>query len=255
MFRALTIFLLIMSAAVPAAANDHRNRFEARTYGDRGFTLPYRLLKPKDYDPNTKYPVVVFLHGAGERGDDNFSQLVHGMNEFASDEMMAKYPAFVVVPQCPEDRKWVEVDWTLEAHTLPQSPSVTLEAMLRLIDVLQQEFAIDARRIYITGLSMGGYGVWDALARKPELFATAAPICGGGDPAVAPRFKDVPLWAFHGDQDEAVKPKRSREMIEALKAAGGNPKYTEYRGVGHDSWTQTYANPELYDWLFAQQKK
>jgi predicted peptidase len=247
------MLLLTMPAAL-AAADDHRDRFEARTYDDRGFTLPYRLLKPKDYDPQTKYPLVVFLHGAGERGNDNFKQLVHGMNDFASDEIMAKYPAFVIAPQCPDDRKWVEIDWRLDAHTLPEDPSVSLEATFRLIDALQKEFAIDAGRIYLTGLSMGGYGVWDALARQPELFAAAAPICGGGDPAVAARFKDVPLWVFHGDQDEGVKPKRSREMIEALKAAGGNPKYTEFPGVGHDSWTQTYADPELYAWLFAQRK-
>jgi predicted peptidase len=253
MFRAF-LTLLLMPAVFAAAADDYRDRFEPRKYDDRGFTLPYRLLKPKDYVPQEKYPLVVFLHGAGERGNDNVKQLVHGMNNFASDEIMAKYPAFVIAPQCPEDRKWVEVDWRLEAHTLPESPSVSLEAMFRLIDALQQEFAIEAGRIYITGLSMGGYGAWDALARKPELFAAAAPICGGGDPAVASRFKDVPLWAFHGDQDEGVKPKRSREMIEALKAAGGDPKYTEYKGVGHDSWTQTYADPELYAWLFAQRK-
>jgi predicted peptidase len=253
MFRVSWMLLLAMPAAF-AAADDHRDRFEARTYDDRGFTLPYRLLKPRDYDPQKKYPLVVFLHGAGECGNDNFKQLVHGMNDFASDVIMAKYPAFVVAPQCPEGRKWVEVDWQLEAHTLPESASVSLEATLRLIDAMQKEFAIDAGRIYITGLSMGGYGAWDALARKPELFAAAAIICGGGDPAVAARFKDVPLWAFHGDQDEGVKPKRSREMIEALKAAGGSPKYTEYKGVGHDSWTITYANPELYAWLFAQRK-
>ena len=253
MFRTCLALTLAMPAVLSAA--DHRDRFEARTFDDRGFTLPYRLLKPKDYDPKAKYPLVVFLHGAGERGNDNVKQLVHGMNDFASDEIMAKYPAFVIAPQCPDDRKWVEVDWTLEAHTLPESPSVSLEATLRLVDALHKEFAIDPSRIYLTGLSMGGYGTWDLLSRRPELFAAAVPICSGGDPAVAAKFKDVPLWAFHGDQDTAVKPKRSREMIDALKAAGGAPKYTEYPGVGHDSWTQTYANPAVYEWLFAQRKK
>lgn len=251
----LSLGLLMTASPFATAADDHRDRFEARTFEDRGFTLPYRLLQPKDYDAKLKYPLVVFLHGAGERGNDNFKQLVHGMNDFASDEIMAKFPAFVIAPQCPDDRKWVEVDWTLESHTLPQDPSVSLEATLRLIDSLQQEFSIDASRIYLTGLSMGGYGTWDLLARRPELFAAAVPICGGSDPAVAARFQAVPLWCFHGDQDTAVKPKRSREMIAALKAAGGEPKYTEYQGVGHDSWTATYANPEVHAWLFAQRKK
>jgi predicted peptidase len=253
-FRIFLALGLLMTTTL-SAGEDHRDRFVARSFEDRGFTLPYRLLKPKDYDATQKYPLVVFLHGAGERGNDNFKQLVHGMNDFASDEIMAKYPAFVIAPQCPDDRKWVEVDWTLESHTLPESPSVSLEATSHLIDALQKEFPIDASRIYLTGLSMGGYGAWDMLARQPELCAAAVPICGGGDPAVAARFKDVPLWAFHGDQDTAVKPKRSREMIAALKAAGGTPKYTEYPGVGHDSWTATYANPAVHAWLFAQRKK
>ncbi|HEX5105856.1 MAG TPA: prolyl oligopeptidase family serine peptidase [Pirellulaceae bacterium] len=254
MFRSCLALVFIMPSTLSAADADHRDRFEARTFDDRGFTLPYRLLKPQDLGARQKYPLVLFLHGAGERGNDNVKQLVHGMNDFASDEIMAKHPAFVVAPQCPEDRKWVEVDWTLDAHTLPESPSVSLEATIRLIESLQKEFTIDASRIYITGLSMGGYGTWDALARWPELFAAAAPICGGGDPAVAARFKDVPIWVFQGDEDTAVKPKRSREMVEALKAAGGQPKYTEYPGVAHDSWTQTYADPTLHEWLFSQRK-
>jgi predicted peptidase len=243
-----------MTASIAAAA-DNRDRFEARTFDDRGFTLPYRLLKPKEYDAGQNYPLVVFLHGAGERGNDNTKQLVHGMNDFASDEIMAKYPAFVLAPQCPDDRKWVEVDWTLDSHTLPHEPSVSLEATLKLVESLQKEFSIDKSRIYLTGLSMGGYGVWDLLARRPEEFAAAAPICAGGDPAYAARMKNVPIWAFHGDQDTVVKPKRSREMIEAIKAAGGEPKYTEYPGVGHNSWAQTYADPALYKWLFAQRRK
>jgi predicted peptidase len=231
------------------------NRFEPRVFEDRGFALPYRLLRPKDLHANQKYPLVVFLHGAGECGNDNAKQLVHGMNDFASREIMAKYPAFVIAPQCPEGRKWVEVDWRLDAHPLPEEPSISLAATLQLIEALQNEFPIDERRIYLTGLSMGGFGVWDLLARRPELFAAAVIVCGGGDPAFAERMKTVPIWAFHGEQDPAVKLKRSRDMIEALQAAGGDPKYTEYRGVGHDSWTQTYADPAMHAWLFAQKKQ
>ena len=254
MFRPCLAIALAMSVAPPAAAADHRDRFEARVFDDRGFSLPYRLLRPKDAHGDRKYPLVVFLHGAGERGNDNTKQLVHGMNDFASDEIMAKYPAFVIAPQCPDGRRWVEVDWTLEAHTLPEEPSVSLVATLQLNESLQKEFPIDDRRIYLTGVSMGGFGVWDLLARRPELFAAAVPICSGCDPAHADTMKAVPIWAFHGEQDPAVKPKRSREMIEAIKAAGGDPKYTEYPGVGHDSWTRTYAEPAMYAWLFNQQK-
>jgi len=252
--------LLVMSATTLAA--DNRDRFEARTFEGGDLQLPYRLLMPKDYDPKQKYPLVVFLHGAGERGADNKMQLVHGMNDFASDEVMAKYPAFVVAPQCPSDQRWVEVDWTLDKHTQPKEPGAALAATLKLVDALQRELSIDGRRIYVTGLSMGGYGVWDALARRPELFAAAAPICGGADLATAGKIKAIPIWAFHGERDTVVKPHRSQGMIAALKAAGaaqpaaGNtaPKYTEYPGVGHDSWTPTYRDPAFYEWLFAQRK-
>jgi len=237
------------------SAADNRDRFEVRVFQDGDYTLPFRLLRPKEYDAKKKYPLVIFLHGAGERGNDNVKQLRHGMNDFASDEVMAKYPAFVMAPQCPENEKWSDVDWSAMSSTLPEKPSRSLSATIKAADALQKEFSIDPARIYITGLSMGGYGTWDALSRWPKKFAAAAPVCGGGDPAYAQRIKDVPIWAFHGDEDKAVKVQRSREMVEALKAAGAAPKYTEYAGVGHDSWTRTYSDPALYEWLFAQRKK
>jgi predicted peptidase len=118
-----------------------------------------------------------------------------------------------------------------------------------------RDSAVNDNRVYITGLSMGGYGTWDALARRPNFFAAALPICGGGDPKTVARFVNVPIWCFHGDKDEAVRVQRSREMIEALKNAGGEPKYTEYAGVGHNSWTQTYANPAVFEWLFTQLRR
>lgn len=254
MFRWLIATLLLAMTTTLSAADDHRGRFEAHTFKHGDFELPYCLLKPKAVEEGQKYPLVIFLHGAGERGTDNQIQLVHGMNDFASDAIMDKYPAFVIAPQCPEERKWVEVDWTLESHTIPAERSIPLAATFALIDRFLAEQPVDQSRVYITGLSMGGYGTWDALARKPELFTAAVPICGGGDPATAGKFKHVPLWAFHGDLDTAVKPKRSREMIDALRVLGGTPKYTEYHGVAHDSWTQTYADPAMYEWLFAQRK-
>jgi predicted peptidase len=253
----LLLGLLAVTLSVSdAIAADNLDRFEPRTFsGADGNKLNYRLLKPKDYDPNRKYPLVLFLHGAGERGDDNQRQLVHGMNDFASDEVMGKYPAFVVAPQCPNGKKWVEVDWGAATHTAPDKPSTSLQLAFETLAALQKEFSIDDSRIYVTGLSMGGYGTWDAAERKPDYFAAAAPICGGGDEGNAKKLAKLPIWAFHGDQDGAVKVERTRRMIEAIKAAGGEPKYTEYAGVGHNSWSQTYRNPEFYAWLFAQQRK
>src|SRR5262245_5157556 len=236
-----------MTTSSLAADPDNRDRFTGAVFQDTaGHKLPYRLLEPAKAAAGTKYPLVVFLHGAGERGNDNQKQLVHGMNDFASDEIMAKYPAFVVAPQCPEGKRWVEVDWTLDAHQMPAQPSEPLTGMFELIDKLVATKPIDTRRIYITGLSMGGFGVWDAVQRRPELFAAAAPVCGGGDPFLAKQIHFVPVWAFHGDEDKTVKVNRSREMIEALKNLGEEPKYTEYKGVGHDSWTRTYQDPTLY---------
>jgi predicted peptidase len=247
--------LLTVSFTASLDAADHRDRFEARMFKDAaGKTLPYRLLKPKEIKPGEKYPLVLFFHGAGERGTDNKVQLVHGMNEFASDEIMAKYPAFVVAPQCPEGEQWVDTPWTADSHTMKEKPTEALRLSLELVDSLVKNLPIDTNRLYITGLSMGGFGVWDAIQRHPDRFAAAVPICSGGDPAFAEKIKHVPMWAFHGDADTTVKPKRSREMIDALKKAGGNPKYTEYEKVGHDSWTKTYADPKVYEWLFAQRK-
>ncbi|MEX2169138.1 MAG: prolyl oligopeptidase family serine peptidase [Pirellulales bacterium] len=232
------------------------NLFEAREFTDASDgKLNYRLLVPQNYDPVRKYPLVLFLHGAGERGDDNERQLVHGAGDLVKPDMRKRYPAFVVAPQCPEGKKWVEVPWEAASHSLPEQASEPLTQVLKLLDDLPQEFSIDADRLYVTGLSMGGYGTWDLLARQPELIAAAIPICGGGDPEQVVRFKDIPLWAFHGDQDEAVKVERSREMITALQAAGGQPIYTEYEGVGHNSWADTYANRAVWDWLFAQRRQ
>ncbi|HRX80691.1 MAG TPA: prolyl oligopeptidase family serine peptidase [Pirellulaceae bacterium] len=229
-------------------------RFETRVYKSDSGSLPYRLLRPKDYDASQRYPLVVFYHGAGERGNDNVKQLVHGMNDFASDDVMAKYPCFVIAPQCPEGDQWVDTPWTADTHKMPEKPTEPMQLSLDLITSLQAEFSIDANRLYVTGLSMGGFGTWDVIQRHPNRFAAGVPICGGGDTSFAKQLAQVPIWAFHGGADSAVKPKRSRDMIEAIKEAGGSPKYTEYPGVGHNSWAATYANREMYDWLFSQQR-
>lgn len=248
------VFLLMLPAVIAAA--DHRDRYEARTYTDEhGGKLPYRLLKPKGYDKSKAYPLVLFLHGAGECGTDNQKQLIHGLNEFAQDQVMEKHPCFVVAPQCPRGKQWVDTPWSAESHTMPKEPTEPLRQSLALVQALQKEFSIDSKRLYVTGLSMGGFGVWDAVQRHPDLFAAAVPVCGGGDPAYAARIKRVALWAFHGAEDGAVKPKRSRDMMAALKAAGGSPKYTEYEKVGHNSWEKAYADPLMIEWLFAQKKK
>jgi predicted peptidase len=238
-----------------AVAADPKTVFEARTYeSPNGGQLKYRLMMPENYDSKQKYPLVLFLHGAGERGDDNTVQLVHGMKDFASDENRAKYPCFVLAPQCPNGKKWAEVDWGADTHKTPAEASDPMRLTLEVIAGLEKQFSIDPKRLYVTGLSMGGYGTWDLISRKPNMFAAAIPICGGGDETEAAKISKIPIWVFHGDKDGAVKVERSRRMVKAIEAEGGKPKYTEYAGVGHDSWSRTYADPNVFEWLFSQKR-
>lgn len=258
--RVLAGLILIGStcAAFPESrvvAADPKQAFEPRVFdGPDGLKLPYRLLKPVNHDPNKAYPLVLFLHGAGERGTDNTIQLVHGMADFASDLNRLRYPCFVMAPQCPAEQKWVEIDWTLDAHEMPPEPSSALKLTLAAMDQLATEFRIDAQRLYVTGLSMGGYGTWDLIQRFPDKFAAAVPVCGGGDEKYASRLAKLPIWAFHGVHDTAVKPHRSRRMIAEIQAAGGKPGYTEYPDVGHDSWHRAYSDPHMMSWLFKQRR-
>ena len=227
--------------------------FEAMEYEDAaGAKLLYRLLKPADVNASGgKHPLLLFLHGAGERGADNRAQLEHGkeMMQTAARE----YGAIVLAPQCPQGRKWAEVDWSKLTHKMPEKPSRPMRLTLELIAKMQKQYPIDPDRLYVMGLSMGGYGTWDIIQRKPDLFAAAVPICGGGDVAAADRIKAA-VWAFHGDKDTAVPVIRSRKMIQAIRAAGGKPKYTEYPGVGHNSWDAAFKDPEMLKWLFSHRR-
>lgn len=256
-FSALLSFGLGVESILQSAekSQGNVNEYKAETFqASNGLELGYRILSPKEVSAEAKYPLVLFLHGAGERGDDNQKQLVHVAKEFAKNEMMERYPCFVVAPQCPTDNRWVEVDWGAAAHTMPETPSVPLSATFELLNRLKDELPIDPQRIYVCGLSMGGFGAWDAIQRHPELFAAAVPICGGGDPAFAKHIEDIPVWVFHGDQDGAVQVKRSREMVNALSKLDSDVIYTEYPGVGHNCWTMTAENRLVWDWLFAQVK-
>lgn len=218
--------------------------------------LPYRLWVPKDYDATRKSPLIVYLHGAGERGTNNEGQIAkNGPPVIVSDAVQGKQACFVVAPQVPGDRRWVEVNWgEKEPHKMPETPSESMRLLLQLLDELPKEFSFDTQRLYLTGVSMGGFGTWELLARRPQLFAAAVPICGGADNTTAPQIKHIPVWTFHGDADTVVWPQRTRTMVEAMKAAGANIKYTEYPGVGHNSWDKAYVEPGLFDWLFAQRK-
>jgi predicted peptidase len=214
--------------------------------------MPYIVMKPSDWNAKKKYPLLVFLHGAGERGDDNQNQLKWGREWM--EQAVTQYQAVVVAPQCPGDCRWVEVDWGLPAHDMPVEMSRPMHLLFGLLPGIEKELSIDPARRYIGGLSMGGYGAWDALCRQPGYFAAGVPICGGADEKQAKAIARIPVWVFHGAADGVVPVIRAQHMVEALKKAGGIPKYSEYPGVDHFSWVNAFADPELLKWLFQQKR-
>ncbi len=248
------LFILCALLLSPLRAEKPEEAFETHTFQDGDFALNYRIYIPPDLKPGEKIPLVLFFHGAGERGDNNIRQLHHAIPGLFSFVKKNAIPAIIVAPQCPSGMQWVDVPWGGLSHTMPPKPSKPMHAAMALLQDCLKSLPVDDSRIYVCGISMGGFGTWDIVQREPETFAAALPVCGGGDTAEAPKLKELPIWTFHGDQDQTVKTSRSRDMIEAVKAGGGNPKYTEYPGVGHNSWTQTFANAEVLQWLFTQKK-
>jgi predicted peptidase len=200
-------------------------------------TVRYWLYLPKDDESRSgkKYPLLLFLHGAGERGSDPEKVKVHGPPKLC--EKADSWPMITVSPQCPSDKYW------------------SAEQLILLLDHLMAVYSVDEDRIYVTGLSMGGYGSWMLACEIPDRLAAVAPICGGGDPEQAERLVDLPVWAFHGGADPVVPPKLSGDMIEAIRRAGGrHAKLTIYPEARHDSWTETYNDPDFYQWLQAQSR-
>jgi predicted peptidase len=245
----VTSLLIVLSISTIA---QQMSLFDKLLYVSKGDTLPYRLLKPVSPESMETFPLVIFLHGAGERGTDNEVQIKHITELFTDPKNRGKYPCYVVAPQCPKNQMWTRSEGPKNDVDIPKKPPLPMEMVIQLIEKLSQEFPIDQTRIYITGLSMGGYGTWDLLARFPDKFAAAVPICGGGAPNTVARFKHVPIWAFHGALDKIVQPQESRQMIDALRKGGAVPGYTEYPDVEHNSWVQAYKEPHLLHWLFKQ---
>lgn len=245
-FTSILILLIFISRLVPAQSND---LFDKLFYVNQKDTLPYRLLKPVNPGAENRFPLVIYLHGSGERGKDNESHLKFITDLVLDPKYRGKYPCYVLAPQCPKNELWANYN---KDGSQSKNPTRPAKMVIELIQKISREFPIDTTRIYITGLSMGGYGIWDLIARMPNKFAAAVPICGGGDPKTASRIKHIPLWAFHGAKDDRVPPKLSRTMIRALQDAGGHPGYTEYPDVEHNSWIQAYHEPHLLPWLFNQ---
>jgi len=233
------------------------SRFEAHTFtGSDGQLMPYRLFRPAKLDPARRYPLVLYLHGAGGLGADNKKQYtggnLFGSHVWALEENQAKHPAFILAPQT--DQGWGYRGALRSGEPEPEAMAPGAKLAFELLEKILAELPIDRMRIYVTGQSMGGAGSWYMAMQRPDRFAAAVPVCGGGNTAKAGALRSLPIWNFHGAADTTVPVKFSRAMIDAVRAAGGKPLHTEYEGVGHNSWEWAYTEPALPGWLFAQHK-
>ncbi|MGB5820161.1 MAG: prolyl oligopeptidase family serine peptidase [Saonia sp.] len=225
-------------------------------------TLAYRMLWPVNFDAKKQYPLVLFLHGAGERGNDNEKQLVHGSSLFASHENRKKFPAIVVFPQCPTNSFWSNTIVDRSKRGMERlvfqnggEPTKPMALVLKLMDSLSAKTYIKKDQVYVAGLSMGGMGTFEILSRNPDMFAAAISICGGGNEEAASKYaKKVPIWVFHGAKDEVVHPNFSIKMVSAILKTGGYPKFTLYDDANHNSWDPAFAEPDFLSWLFSKKR-
>lgn len=239
MLRTLLLLLVLFTSTaavpiLPVSVADDAGQTAKKLDTTVRVEMSYLVYQPEDYDQKESWPLLVFLHGSGERGDDLELLKKHGPPKLIAEGK--QFPFIVVSPQCPTDRTWEPIE------------------LSALLDDVTKSYKVDPDRICITGLSMGGFGTWELAAFAPSRIAAIAPICGGGEVHWTRRFKDVPTWAFHGAKDKGVPVERSQVLIDAMIKQGGTPKLTIYPEAEHDSWTETYNNPEFYEWLLAQRR-
>lgn len=228
----LLFVVLLLGCAFDAFGAQVDGKFEKTITKQVG--LQYRTVTPANYNPQKKYPLLIFLHGRGEQGDDLNRVQIHGPFEKVKE---LELPMIIVAPQSPQDEWW------------------DADSLSALVDHLFETLPADKSRVYLTGLSLGGQGTWRLAAKRPEVFAAIAPICGYGSPSKAKLLRDVPVWIFHGGQDAVISYRESTNMANALYKVGNNARLTIYPEAEHDSWTETYNNPELYAWFLSHEKK
>lgn len=256
----LSLVIIFMCAGFIAKAQDS-SLYKKEIFVSGNDTLPYRILLPLNYDASKKYPLILFLHGAGERGNDNEKQLVHGSSLFLQDSTREKYPAIVLFPQCPEKSFWSNVhrfdDRKGEERHVFQTggePTIAMVLLQQLLKKITAEYPVEKKQVYVGGLSMGGMGTFEIVWRNPRLFAAAFPICGGASATYAKRLKTVHWWIFHGAKDDIVVPQFSQRIATALKAVHADVKFTLYPEANHNSWDAAFAEPGLLQWLFSFKK-
>jgi predicted peptidase len=261
MFKRSFALLVFFSLFFQSYAQD-LSLYEKHSLSSVEFNMPYRVLLPENYDANKKYPLVYFLHGYGERGNDNEKQLIHGAKLFLREDVRRDFPAIVVFPQCSEDSYWsnsvaVVTPNGPKSYYFQQEGTATkaMQQAELLLEILLETYPVDLSRVYIGGLSMGGMGTFEMVRRHPDLFAAALPICGGGNLKTVDFLKNVNWWIFHGAKDNVVPPHFSSDMADALKKAGANVKFSLYPEANHNSWDPAFAEEELLPWLFSNKKK
>lgn len=256
----LLLFMLFSASGLSLMAQTAT--YQPTQFVNKKDTLLYRILYPENFVHTQKYPLLVVLHGAGERGNDNELQLLHGSSLFQKAEIRKKFPAIIVFPQCPQDSYWSNVMVNREEQPLVfdfktgnEKPTRPMELLQGLVEELSSQTFVDTQRMYVGGLSMGAMGTLELLRREPKRFAAAFAICGGDAPENAKEYANVPVWIFHGEQDNVVPVSYSQEIAKALEAAGANVRLTLYPRVEHDSWTKAFAEPDLLPWLYSKKKE
>ena len=255
MKKLLIVIITLLAGLISASA---QSSYEHRQFtSTTGLTLKYRELTPVKTEARKKYPLVIFLHGSGERGDDNEKQLQHGGQMFLNPANQEKYPAYVLFPQCPQDSYWAFGKRPTFVNPMPfieDTPEITATLKELILSYITNH-AVDPSRVYMIGLSMGGMGTYDMVSRFPELFAAAVPICGAAVLERLPAAKNVKFRIFHGDADNVVPVECSRAAYRVLKEAGANVEYHEFAGCGHGSWNPAFNHPDFMKWLFKQKNR
>lgn len=249
---------LILFCTLTLNAQDF-SKYDKGSFIDKKDTIHYRILFPENFDPKYKYPVVFFLHGRGECGSDNEKQLINGGKLFLKPDVRSQHPSIVVFPQCPEGDYWANVNIVTDSagkrtfnFQKGGKPTKIMAALLGMIDNILDKPYVNHTQVYIGGLSMGGMGTYEVLRRKPKTFAAAFAICGGDNLANVDKYKNVPLWIFHGGKDATVNPEFSIAISNQLKIVGKEVKFSYYPDANHNSWDTAFAEPQLLPWLFSR---
>lgn len=258
--KKITLLILTITFSFAAMAQKKFSSFEKSQFIAGGDTLPYRIQFPKKFDPTQKYPVLLFLHGAGERGNDNEKQLANGGSWLASDSVRDNFPAIVIAPQCATADFWsnVKIEQSDSSRVFNfqtgGEPTKAMALVLGLMKNILDKPYVNKRQVYVGGLSMGGMGTLEILRREPKVFAAAFSICGGDHTANAAIYKRVPVWFFHGAKDDVVPPDHSKVMAEALKQQRDEVYLTIYPEANHNSWDSAFKEPLLLSWLFSKKR-